>query len=70
MSRARVVPFLGKTIVHPGALEAWFARVDDEFNDQEFEAQFGDTGTHEPVSNEKPSSTFNQARGVEVTYEQ
>jgi hypothetical protein len=63
MKRARVKPFLGRTIVHPGALEAWFARVDDRAN-------AGNTGTHEPVSNEKPSSTFNQARGVEVTYEQ
>jgi hypothetical protein len=56
MKRVKVVPFLGKVIVHPGALEAWFARVDDEANKLEFEAQFGNITTHEPVSKKLPSS--------------
>jgi hypothetical protein len=56
MKSARVKPFIGKVIVHPGALEAWFARVDDEANKLEFEAQFGNTGTHEPVSKESSST--------------
>jgi hypothetical protein len=56
MKRARVVPFIGKVIVRPGAIEAWFVRVDDRVNKLEFEAQRSNITTHEPVNKKLPSS--------------
>jgi hypothetical protein len=61
MKRTHVVPFIGKVIVHPGALEAWFARVDDRVNKLEFEAQGSNITTHEPVSKKLPSSLVSEA---------
>jgi hypothetical protein len=64
MKRARVLPFLGKTIIHPGAVEAWFARVDDRLNT-------GNNGL-DAVSKKKPSSAVSgkSSRVEEIRHEQ